>query len=285
MLTPTLTPSQPWNRSSSLCSKQLSMSTSTDMSSFEPVLLNGPSDWRKWIAQIQRLALEDGVWHLVDPSVADKPVLTRPCEPRASQVKPEAEEPEDLEGYETHKLEFLYSAYRVQKMDFDKKERALSALNNVVIGTVGRYSHLVSNQHDVVANLALLKARVPPSDWAIKMQARNRYRALLRTPDVSKMEAWIDAWQLALDEATSLNLPDVQGLLPTQDFLQAVSVIDASFATFWTQTIEFRAFEGAEDWESSIPDGIKISEIFSRTAKLEALTPPALSADTGGHGV
>ncbi|KAF4589439.1 integrase, catalytic core [Ophiocordyceps camponoti-floridani] len=283
MSTPSLTPPQLWNRSSSLCSKQLSMSTSTDMNSVEPILLNGPSDWRKWIAQIQRLALEDGIWHLVDPSVADKSVLAKPCEPRASQVKPEAEGLEDLQGYETHKLEFLYSAYRVQKMDFDKKERALSALNNVVIGTSGRYSHLVSDQHDVVVNLAVLKARVPPSDWAIKMQARNRYRALLRTPDVSKMEDWIDAWQLALDEATSLDLPDIHGLLPTQDFLQAVSVIDPSFAAFWTQTIEFRAFENAEGWERSIPDGIRISEIFSRTAKFEALTPPALAADSGGH--
>ncbi|PFH57462.1 hypothetical protein XA68_15025 [Ophiocordyceps unilateralis] len=269
-LSPSSTPLPPWNESYSHSNKHPMMSAPADMGSFETVILNGPGDWRRWMAQIQRLASENGIWPLVDPSAADKPVLTRPCEPKASQVNPEAEGPEDLNGYEIHKLEFLYSAYRVQRMDFEKKERALSALNLVVVKTVGRYYNLVAGQQDVVASLALLKDRVQPSDWAIRMEARNRYRALLRCPDMSKIEDWVDSWQLALDEATALDLPDVQGLLPTQDFLQAVSSIDPCFATFWMQTIEHRALENNENWESSIPCGIKISEIFSRTARVNA---------------
>ncbi|RDA95496.1 hypothetical protein CP533_5451 [Ophiocordyceps camponoti-saundersi (nom. inval.)] len=243
----------------------------TDMGVFETVYLNGPGDWARWIAQIQRLASEDGIWHLVNPSAADKPVLKRPCEPKASQVNPKAEGPEDLEGFEIHKLDFLYSTYRVQKLDFEQKERALSALNQVVVKTVGRYGNIVADQQDVIASLALLKARVQPSDWAVQMEARNRYKAALRVPDIFKVDEWVNSWQLALDEATRLDLPEVQGLVPTLDFLRAVSAIDPSFATFWIQSIEFRAFENVDGWESSIPDGIKISDMFSRVTKLKTI--------------
>ncbi|XP_044715238.1 GAG-pre-integrase domain-containing protein [Hirsutella rhossiliensis] len=87
----------------------------------------------------------------------------------------------------------------------------------------------------------------------------NYYSTIAEEHDVAK--------QLALLQA---RLPDVQDLRPTQDFLQAVSSINAPFTDYWVNKMEDEAVFGKPDWKTDFPDGIKISEIFERAHRIKA---------------
>ncbi|KAM4060845.1 GAG-pre-integrase domain-containing protein [Hirsutella rhossiliensis] len=87
----------------------------------------------------------------------------------------------------------------------------------------------------------------------------NYYSTIAEEHDVAK--------QLALLQA---RLPDVQDLRPTQDFLQAVSSINAPFTDYWVNKMEDEAVFGKPEWKTDFPDGIKISEIFERAHRIKA---------------
>ncbi|KAM4061506.1 hypothetical protein HRG_013186 [Hirsutella rhossiliensis] len=91
----------------------------------------------------------------------------------------------------------------------------------------------------------------------------NYYSTIAEEHDVAK--------QLALLQA---RLPDVQDLRPTQDFLQAVSSINAPFTDYWVNKMEDEAVFGKPDWKTDFPDGIKINCFYLiKSARPDGWTP------------
>ncbi|RKF84282.1 hypothetical protein GcM1_126008, partial [Golovinomyces cichoracearum] len=62
----------------------------------------------------------------------------------------------------------------------------------------------------------------------------------------------------------------VEGLRPTQSFLESIYQIDSSFSDYWTSKLEDEARSSDIGWEKKFPDGIEISEIFERTQATKA---------------
>ncbi|KAM4067424.1 integrase core domain-containing protein [Hirsutella rhossiliensis] len=125
-----------------------------------------------------------------------------------------------------------------------------------------------------------------PNRLGTREEVVQRYRSTLQSPNRTKIEAWVTQWQKVLTEAKQLGLPDVQDLRPTQDFLQAVSSINAPFTDYWVNKMEDEAVFGKPDWKTDFPDGIKISEIFERAHRIKAANnskgsfePPSKNAD------
>ncbi|XP_044717191.1 uncharacterized protein HRG_09460 [Hirsutella rhossiliensis] len=107
----------------------------------------------------------------------------------------------------------------------------------------------------------------------------NYYSTIAEEHDVAK--------QLALLQA---RLPDVQDLRPTQDFLQAVSSINAPFTDYWVNKMEDEAVFGKPDWKTDFPDGIKItkdhSELPSKAREIgEEEDKPKWSSSKNADGV
>ncbi|KAM4067597.1 hypothetical protein HRG_012312 [Hirsutella rhossiliensis] len=211
------------------------------------------------------------VWEYLDPSIKEgKPVLQQPVEPTFSQINPEASELVDLTLKEFRLLEFLHTQYRSKLQGHRDQVKALASLQQHIVKTIGNYYSTIAEEHDVAKQLSLLQARVAPTDWALEREVLQRYRSTLQSPERTKVEAWITQWQKVLTEAKQLGLPDVQGLRPTQDFLQAVSLINAPFTDYWVNKMGDDAACGKPTWKNEFPDGIKISEIFERAHRIKA---------------
>ncbi|KJZ70079.1 hypothetical protein HIM_10540 [Hirsutella minnesotensis 3608] len=247
------------------------MSSAPDLdSSSKGTVLNGPCDWKQWISIIKKFASSHNVWEYLDPSVKEgKPVLQQPVEPTFSQINPEASELVDLTLEEFRLLEFLHTQYRSKLQGYRDQVKALASLQQHIVKTIGNYYSTIAEEHDVAKQLSLLQARVAPTDWALEREVLQRYRSTLQSPERTKIEAWITQWQKVLTEAKQLGLPDVQGLRPTQDFLQAVSSINAPFTDYWVNKMEDDAACGKPNWKNEFPDGIKISEIFERAHRIK----------------
>lgn len=116
----------------------------------------------------------------------------------------------------------------------------------------------------------LLKRRVQPSDWVQKKEILTKYQSTLNSPNRTDLSSWITNWQKVLTNAKKINLPEAEGLRPTQSFLESFYQIDSSFSNYWTNKLEDEARSNDLDWEKKFPIGIEISEIFERTQATKA---------------
>ncbi|KAM4067439.1 hypothetical protein HRG_001376 [Hirsutella rhossiliensis] len=225
------------------------MSSALDLDgSSKGTVLNGPCDWKQWISIIKKFATSHSLWDFLDPAVKEgKPVLQQPVEPTFRQINHEASDLVDLTSEEFRRLEFLHTQYRSKLQGYRDQVKALASLQQHIVKTIGNYYSTIAEEHDVAKQLALLQS-----------------------PNRTKIEAWVTQWQKVLTEAKQLGLPDVQDLRPTQDFLQAVSSINAPFTDYWVNKMEDEAVFGKPDWKTDFPDGIKISEIFERAHRIKA---------------
>ncbi|KAM4067208.1 hypothetical protein HRG_001192 [Hirsutella rhossiliensis] len=248
------------------------MSSALDLDgSSKGTVLNGPCDWKQWISIIKKFATSHSLWDFLDPAVKEgKPVLQQPVEPTFRQINHEASDLVDLTSEEFRRLEFLHTQYRSKLQGYRDQVKALASLQQHIVKTIGNYYSTIAEEHDVAKQLALLQARVAPTDWALEREVVQRYRSTLQSPNRTKIEAWVTQWQKVLTEAKQLGLPDVQDLRPTQDFLQAVSSINAPFTDYWVNKMEDEAVFGKPEWKTDFPDGIKISEIFERAHRIKA---------------
>jgi hypothetical protein len=235
------------------------------------VNLNGPGDWKQWISIIHKFATAQNVWEYIDPSNAEKPALSKPEEPTVQQIRPTASDLTDLTAEEFRRLEFLHTQYRTKVQTHRDQQKALSSIQQHIVKTIGNYYSTIADEHDIAKELALLKARVQPTDWAHEQEVLERYYAVLKAPNRSKIDTWITSWQRILTEAQKLDLPDIKNLRPTRQFLQAVSSIDPAFTDYWINKMEDEA-RNKPNWQDSFPDGIKISEIFERLHKAKRAT-------------
>ncbi|KAI8397453.1 hypothetical protein FOFC_20725 [Fusarium oxysporum] len=235
------------------------------------VNLNGPGDWKQWISIIHKFATAQNVWEYIDPSNAEKPALSKPEEPTVQQIRPTASDLTDLTAEEFRRLEFLHTQYRTKVQTHRDQQKALSSIQQHIVKTIGNYYSTIADEHDIAKELALLKARVQPTDWAHEQEVLERYYAVLKAPNRSKIDTWITSWQRILTEAQKLDLPDIKNLRPTRQFLQAVSSINPAFTDYWINKMEDEA-RNKPNWQDSFPDGIKISEIFERSHKAKRAT-------------
>jgi len=238
-----------------------------DLEGSSRATLKGPGDWKHWISVIQKFATAQSVWDYIDPSNTQKPALVKPTEPTTQQIRADAQDLADLNAEEFRRLEFLHTRYRSQLQSYRDQQKALNSIQQHIVKTIGNYYSVISDEHDVASELALLQARVQPTDWAHEQEVLERYYDVLKALNRSTIEAWITSWQKVLSEAKKLDLPDTKGLRPTRQFLQAVSSVNQAFTDYWINKMEDEARTGSHNWQATFPDGIKISEIFERAHK------------------
>ncbi|PON14067.1 hypothetical protein C2W62_31025, partial [Candidatus Entotheonella serta] len=238
----------------------------TDLEVSSRIVLKGPGNWDVWISIVRKFAKTQDVWEHVDPGLADKAELTPPAEPTASEAKAGAASMNELIGDDLRKYEILQVRYRSQLQVYKDKKKALVTLQEHIVKTVGSYYNIIAKEDDVAKELMILKNRIKPTDWARETEVTDRYYATLKAVNRTKIEEWVSKWQVVLNEAKNLDLPDVKGLRPTRHFLKAVGSIDPTFSRYWINRMEGEAMISSDDeWQRTFPDGIKISEIFERS--------------------
>lgn len=235
------------------------------------VILKGSGNWDVWISIIRKFAKNQQVWDYINPDAVQKAGLTPPVEPTPGQVQENATEIQQLEGDSLSKFQILEARHRSQLQTYKDRTKALATLQEYIVKTVGKYYDIIAKEDDVSKELMILKNRVKPTDWARESEVTDRYYATLKEVSRTKVEEWISKWQVVLNEARNLDLPDVKNLRPTRHFLKAVNAIDPTFSKVWINQMEAKAISHEDDeWQKTFPDGIKISEIFERSYRSTA---------------
>ncbi|GAT31446.1 hypothetical protein UVI_02064380 [Ustilaginoidea virens] len=240
------------------------MATNTDLGNPANFQLLGSKDWFKWISIIEKFAVNENIWAYINPSVQDRPTLQQPVEPTASTIKPHASSILDLDDSDFTRLQYMTNIYRTALQDYKDKKKALVNIQRWIIATIGNYYDTISQENDVAAQLYLLKQRLQPTTWDHEKDVRQRYTAVLRSPNRTKISSWITSYKKVLAEAININLPDTQGLRPTQDFIDAVESITPAFSNYWKNRIKEKQRNNKEGWEKKIPDGHYISDLFEQ---------------------
>ncbi|OXV05611.1 hypothetical protein Egran_06621, partial [Elaphomyces granulatus] len=236
-----------------------------DSSQSLEVILRTSSDWNRWLHVIRRFSQYQGIWPYIDPDVAEKPVFDEPVRPETTDINPTALTAGALTQEEKSDYDHLYKSWKDELIKWDKHQKALSRINEHITKTVGSYYGTIADETDVAQELALLKAQVKPTDWVTEQEVLDRYNALLRAPNRTKISKWVNDWQVALREAKRLGLAETTGLKPTRAFLQAVSPIDPSWANYWLNEMDKEAHRDLPGWKTTFPDGQSISGIFERS--------------------
>jgi hypothetical protein len=104
------------------------MSTSQKIS----VILNSPADWDEWIEIIKTQALAGKVWQHLDPFEDNVPALEEPVVPTPAQVNPVKTTVMELTPDEREQYKLLRQDYKWERIQYDKKDAALSALRTTI---------------------------------------------------------------------------------------------------------------------------------------------------------
>ncbi|KAH6985251.1 hypothetical protein EDB80DRAFT_782969 [Ilyonectria destructans] len=184
---------------------------------------------------IELYASQRDVWDLIDPSKAptEKPPFKRPVQPVSTTVNKQAPNITNLNPDEVRVYSILNDQYKTDLRDWKDRSKALAAVGDHIIATVGSFLGTIQQTKDVATQLILLKARVEPTSYDREREVLARMKTILKGPSRTKLETWVTSWRKVLTEAQSLELSDSKDIRPTLDFLDAVSQTNPSFSIHW----------------------------------------------------
>jgi len=99
-----------------------------DIEASSRVILRGPGNWDAWISIIRKQAKNQNVWEYINPDLDNKPTLTRPTEPAASEVRADATEIGNLEGDDFTKFQILENRYNSKLKTYRHTTKALAII-------------------------------------------------------------------------------------------------------------------------------------------------------------
>ncbi|KAF2970752.1 hypothetical protein GQX73_g2825 [Xylaria multiplex] len=221
-------------------------------------------DYPAWIQELQVIATLNELWDAINPDAPDcvfNPKVAPP-EPSRTAVRDElierrnqqhfviyqlwlrspvatrgkAPEPpsEELSDAEIQpRLDELRKDYPTIERDFKKKADSYIALYQWVYRTVDRSimgavttKLIIGESINLQQTVRALRDMLAPTRSARETQAQYQYQeALSRARNGGiKPNVWFATWNQAYLNATALNLPEVNGVLATRNFLEAIRV-------------------------------------------------------------
>jgi hypothetical protein len=114
------------------------------------VILNGPSDWRLWIATIRTTAKEHDIWQYIDPEQEETDTLAEPQYPSIQQVNDNATSYSKLTEDEKAHYQRLVKEYDRRITKYDRRQKGLAAIMAEIQRTISKsYEYILET--DTVA--------------------------------------------------------------------------------------------------------------------------------------
>src|SRR5271163_133404 len=142
------------------------------------VLLKSPKDWTRWLALIKTKAVNNDLWHHIDPSVASPPLFEPPVKPIPTQFASSGAETATVASLTTAQFQ-RYNAevmiWQEELKDHRKKVKVITEIEDHVIRTAGTYWSTIESVTGLHARLVKLKERVAPTTYAREQEVIRRY--------------------------------------------------------------------------------------------------------------
>ncbi|SLM38807.1 Ribonuclease H-like domain [Lasallia pustulata] len=156
--------------------------------------------------------------------------------------------------------------YKIDLADFERQAKALSDLTTFLQDIIS--AHNITYLKNVEPHpwdiLQALKKRLAPSDTAQKYEVIYAYRKMCKGPGNQNIKTWLDKWDCVYTEALNINLPEVKGNRPMEDFLMAVESKDPHFTSTYMMKLE----------DGEINDIYTLAERFRHQLRLKAIYQP-----------
>ncbi|POS84372.1 protein phosphatase 2A regulatory subunit PR55, partial [Erysiphe pulchra] len=254
------------------------------------IVLKSKVDWEPWVELIQTSANEYDVWKFVNPMVKKEnlAVLTEPKKPTYSDVKASTEQNtsiaySSLSPDEKEEFRQLKEDYNTEKKQYREQQLALGRLRIKIQESVDvaylPYTYKCETVHDMLVKLS---DRFAPTDNIRRQEVLSDWNSS-RFNEVSKedFDDWIQKWEVKFHQMKELNLPDVEGTRPVEDFLNVASSIDYQFAKTWVLKL-------AMGEDISLTDLLRIFRNYRRSSANMLKTQPkrgAFGATLNGLGI
>ncbi|KAH8900320.1 hypothetical protein GQ53DRAFT_634124, partial [Thozetella sp. PMI_491] len=206
------------------------------------VVLSTSYDWRAFIAAVKKRAIDAGIWGYMDPDPEDTPLmpslpiaptLADFAGPNQQQLATNANRSvayTDLTAGQKADYAFVYNQYRDDLREYKDRMKAIQDLRKDLTSSLGSTALVYIRDADTLADeLRILKAKYAPSDHVYELAISRTYNRLKTIAKTTKTSTWLDRWEEALNEAIRLELPEVDGLRPVWDFLEAVKPLNPYF--------------------------------------------------------
>ena len=186
-----------------------------------------------WIATVRIRASNLRVWNIVTPDAEEKPQrLVEPERPSTTAIHT-ARAGGNVEAVksamEIYNLD--KEVYKIDLADFERQAKALSDLTTFLQDTI--LAHNITYLKNVEPHpwdiLQVLKKRLAPSNTAQKYEVFYAYWKMCKGPGNQNIKTWLDKWDRVYTEALDINLPEVKGDRPMEDFLMTVESKDPHF--------------------------------------------------------
>ena len=239
------------------------------MSTQKKVVLTKPADWDDWISLIRSRAINNDIWHLVNPELPEKP-QTLPEQEVPSFILPPAGQPIDRDALELYKIQ--NSLYKTQLGKYECQKKAFGDLISFIQETTSAQNITLIQKVEPYPwdLLRALKNRLAPSDEARSLEVEQSYHKLCKGPRSQDLETWLDEWVTTYTKAKELGIFEVSGTRPIRDFLMAARHRETSFADVQMARLD-------ENRSNNLFDLI---EKFRQHLRLQRLQQPASTKDT-----
>ena len=165
-----------------------------------------------------------------------------------------------LSSAEREQFKDLYHQYKHQLDIFNRQEVALVSLRSYIQETVARHNlRYTLKENTPFDMLVALKKRVAPTDCARKLELRNQYKKLQRSPKSQNIDTWLQQWEMTFTDCKDLGIPEVADNQLVFDFLEAILTVSPEFSNVWTVNLQTTATIGIGP---AIPTLYKIVEVY-----------------------
>ena len=121
--------------------------------------------------------------------------------------------------------------------------------------------------------LKALKKRLAPTDEARILEVEQKYQRLKKYNKREKVDKWLKDWETTYTDAKELQLPEVAGNRPQNDFTRAISGIDLNYASTQDYILNEKIQKG-----EALPDLYDLVERFRNKQRKDNVT-----RDTSSH--
>jgi hypothetical protein len=242
----------------------LSLAAMASQSTSHEIYLKDRRTYVTWFLQLKFRAEQEAVWQFIDPDQVDAPVLgiepqgfppthrqlmealnLQRGRAYASSLEEWQAGDQNSRGpaplppvpatYDDIKEEHAVQAseYKLTttrwtnlKTRFDKLQTWIYSTVHPTILSTAQLLMSQQGRRKLQDLVRILKSQYGPTDMSMQNTATREYRAVLKQAEASGTNptVWIDLWRTAYYRCKSLGIPDVEGWLGAQDFLNAIHV-------------------------------------------------------------
>ena len=208
------------------------------------IILDAPTDWKYWIAEIKGEAEQLGIWRYMDPDRETVPSLPdEPSLPDFSDIQQGATSYRTLSPENQTIYNYERNDWAIRMQNYKDVRSAYYSVSKMIQSTVStKHRVQIVEKPTVHEKLRTLSARFASHPFANRLRLYNRWKELItNAPHSQALPQWLDEWSNFMVEAKgsdSSSLRQKEGEEANIFFLSALHSQMPDLTDHWMQKVQ-----------------------------------------------